>query len=83
MCETLAIHYSDAIMGSMASQITSLTIVYSKFIQSQIKETPKLRVTSLCAGKSPVTGEFQAQIASNAHNDSICWRHHLISGSRW
>ena len=26
----------------------------------------KLRVTGLCAGNSPVTGEFPAQIASNA-----------------
>ena len=30
------------------------------------KETSKLRVTGLCAGISPVTGEFPAQMASNA-----------------
>ena len=28
------------------------------------KKTPKLRVTGLCAGNSPVTGEFPAQMAS-------------------
>ena len=31
-------HYCDVIMGVMASQINSLTIVYSTFIQVQIKE---------------------------------------------
>ena len=40
------------------------------------KKTSKLRVTGLCAGNSPVTGEFPAQMASNAENDSIWWRHH-------
>ena len=35
------------------------------------KKTPKLRVTGLCAGNSPVTGEFPAQMASNAENVSI------------
>ena len=36
----------------------------------------KLRVTGLCVGNSPVTGEFPAQMASNAENVSIWWRHH-------
>ena len=40
------------------------------------KKTPKLRVTGLCAGNSPGTGEFPAQMASNAENVSISWRHH-------
>ena len=40
------------------------------------KKTSKLRVTGLCAGNSPVTGEFTAQIASDAENASIWWRHH-------
>ena len=38
----------------------------------------KLRVTGLCAGNSPVTGEFPAQMASNAEDVSIWWRHHGI-----
>ena len=33
-------------------------------------------VTGLCAGKSQVTGEFPAQMASNAEGVSISWRHH-------
>ena len=40
------------------------------------KKTPKLRVTGLCAGNSPGTGEFPAQMASYAENVSIWWRHH-------
>ena len=44
-------------MGAMASQITSLTIVDSTFIQAQIKQNIK---AGLCAGNSPVTIEFPA-----------------------
>ena len=40
------------------------------------KKTSKLRVTGLCAGNSPVTGEFPTQRASNAENVSFWWRHH-------
>ena len=40
------------------------------------KKTSKLCVTGLCAGNSPGTGEFPAQMASNAENVSIWWRHH-------
>ena len=32
------------------------------------KKISKLRVTGLCAGNSPVTGEFPTQMASNAEN---------------
>ena len=40
-------------------------------------KTSKLRVTGLCAGNSPETGEFPAQMASYAENVSIWWRHHV------
>ena len=40
------------------------------------KVTSKLRVTGLCVGNSPLTGEFPAQKDSNAENVSIWWRHH-------
>ena len=59
----------------MASQITSLTIVYSTVDSGAHKKTPKLIVTGLCAGNSPVTGEFDAQRANNAEDVSIWWRH--------
>ena len=42
------------------------------------KKTSKLRVTGLCVGNWPGTGEFPAQMASNAENVSIWWRHHVI-----
>ena len=42
------------------------------------KKTSMLRVTGLCVGNSPGTGEFLAQMASNAENISIWWRHHEI-----
>ena len=41
------------------------------------KKTSKLCVTGLCARNSQVTGEFPAQMASNAENVSIWWRHHV------
>ena len=40
------------------------------------KKTSKLRVTGLCAGNSPGTGKLPAQMASDAENVSIWWRHH-------
>ena len=45
------------------------------FVQGSKKKS-KLRVTGLCVGNSPETGEFPAQMASNAENVSIWWRHH-------
>ena len=44
------------------------------------KKTLKLRVTGFCVGNSPVTDEFPAQMASNAENGSIRWRHHVLWG---
>ena len=63
-------------MSAMASQITSVTIIYSTVFRRRSKKTSKLRVTGLCEGNSLVTGEFPAQRASNAANVSIWWRHH-------
>ena len=51
-------HYTDVKMGAIASQITSLTIVYRLF-RHRSKKT------------------FPAQIASNAENVPIWWRHHV------
>ena len=70
-------HYGDVTMGAIASQITSLTIVYSiVYSDAEQRTHQKLRVTGLCVGNSPGTGEFPAQMASNAENVSIWWRHH-------
>ena len=48
----------------------------NRLFRRRSKKTSKLRVTGLCAGNSPGTGEFPAQRASNAENFSIWWRHH-------
>ena len=78
-CPSLPQHYSDVIMGAMASQITSLSIfILNRSFRGRSKKSSKLRVTGLCAGNSPVTGEFPAQMASNAKNVSIWWCHYDI-----
>ena len=72
-------HYSDVIMGAMASQITCLTIVYSTVYSCADQRKHQSSASlGLCAGNSPVTGEFPAQMASNAQNFSIWWRHHAL-----
>ena len=48
----------------------------NRFFRRRCKKTSKLRITGLCAGISPGTGEFPTQMASNAENVSIWWRHH-------
>ena len=45
------------------------------------KKTSNLRVTGLCDGNSPVTGEFPSRRASNAQNVFIWWRHHMATVS--
>ena len=66
-------HNSDVIMSPMASQITSLTIVCSTVYS--VADQKKHQSSA-----SPVTGEFPAQMASNAENVSIWWRHHVLCG---
>ena len=48
----------------------------NRLFRRRSKKTSKLRVSGLCVGNSPGTGEFPAQMASNAENVSIWWRHH-------
>ena len=50
----------------------------NRLFRRKSKKTPKLRVTGLCAGNSPVTDEFPVQRASYAENVYIWWRHHEI-----
>ena len=49
----------------------------NRLFRHRSKKTSKLRVTGLCAGNSPGTGEFQAQRPSYAENVFIWWRHHV------
>ena len=48
----------------------------NRLFRRRSKKTSKLSVTGLCVGNSPGTGEFPVQMASNAENVSIWWRHH-------
>ena len=75
-CNAATHHYNDVIMSAMASEITSLTIVYSAVYSGadQRKHQSSASLAGLCAGNSPVTGEFPAQRASNEENVSIWWR---------
>ena len=50
--------------------------ILNRLFRRWSKTTSKPRVTGLCEGNSPVTGEFPAQRASYAENVSIWWRHH-------
>ena len=50
----------------------------NRLFRRRSKKTSKLRVTGLCVGNLPGTGEFPAQMASNAENVSIWWRHHVL-----
>ena len=76
-CSNDIVHYIDVIMTTMASQITSLTVVYSIVYsgadQTKIKAP---RHWPLC-GELTGTDEFPAQTVSNAVNVSIWWRHHV------
>ena len=52
-------------MGAIASQITSLTIVYSTIIQTQIKENIKAQRHWLCVENSPVNSPHTWQVTWN------------------
>ena len=73
----LVLHHNDVMMDVIASQITSLAIVYSTVYsgwdqREHQSSTPLAFVRGLHR-----TGEFPAQMASNAENFSIfLWRHH-------
>ena len=62
-------------MGAIASQITSLTIVYSIVYSDADQRKHQSSVSRVVTG----TGKFPAQMASNAENVSIWWRHHEYS----
>ena len=49
----------------------------TRLFRHRSKKTSNVCVIGLCAGNSPLTGEFPAERASNAEKVSICWRHHL------
>ena len=52
--------------------------LHNRLFRRRSKKTSKLHVTGICEGNSPETGEFPAQMARNAENVSIWWRHHVV-----
>ena len=67
-------------MGAIASQITSLTIVYSTVSDADQRK----HQSSASLAFVPETDEFPAQMASYAENVSIWWRHHEeVLLTRW
>ena len=63
-------------MGAMASQITSLTIVYSTVYSNADQRKHQISTSLALVREFNGTGEFSAQMTSNAENVSISWRHH-------
>ena len=53
--------------------------LFKRLFRRRSMKTPKPRVTGLCEGNSPVTGEFPTQRARNKENISFWWRHHFIA----
>ena len=81
-----ALHYSDVIMGAMAPQITSITIVcssaYSAAHQRKHQSSASL---AFLRGNHRRSVNSPKKRASNAENVSIWWRHHgrlLKTGAR-
>ena len=70
-------HYSDVVMGTVVSQITSLTIVYST-VYSGVDQR-KHQSSALLAF---MRGIHRSQRASNADNVSIWWRHQDTCGGK-
>ena len=64
--------------GSVSNHQTH-DYLLNRLFRRRSKKTSKLRVTGHCAGNSPGTGEFPAQMASNAENVSIWWCHHVMT----
>ena len=60
-----------------------LECLFNRLFRHTTKKTSKLRVTGLCEGNSPGTGDFPAQRASNAENVFIWGRHHAWKDSEW
>ena len=65
-------------MGVMASQITCLTIVYpTVYSGADQRKHQSSASLAFVRGIHRGTGEFPAQMASDAENVSIWWRHHV------
>ena len=83
IARTSAAHYTDVRMSVGVSYHQPHDCLLNCLFRRKSKKTSKLRVTGLCEGNSPLTGEFPAQMASNAENVPIWWRHHAQHWLCW
>ena len=73
-------------MSGMASQITSLTIVYSTVYpgaNQRKHQSPASQAFVRGIHQEPGTGEFPAQMTSNPETVSIWWHHNDFVSSRY
>ena len=68
-------HYDDVTWTSINLKSPTTRLFVEQLMWAHIKETSKSALLALCEGNSLVTGEFPAQMASNAEKSSIWWRH--------
>ena len=74
---TISLHWRNN-GGSGVSNHQPRDCLLNRLFRLRSMKISKLRITGLCEGNSPVTTEFPAQMASNAENVSIGWRHHVL-----
>ena len=70
------LHYIDVIMTTMASQITSLAVVYITIYSDADQRKHQSSASLAFVWEFTGAGEFPAQRASYVENVSIWWRHH-------
>ena len=82
---TICLHHLTSMRKSLQWRHNGCNIVsnhqphdcfLNRVFNRRSKKTSHLRVTGLCAGNSPATGVFPAQMARNAEDVTIWWRHH-------
>ena len=78
------IHYNDGVMGAMASEIPSLTIVYS-IVYSGVNQRKHQSSASLAFVREiqrwPVNFPYKGRV--KIKDISIWWRHHFPSWHAW
>ena len=88
ICEILRTHHSVPLQWRHNecygdSNHRRIDCLLSRLFRRRSKKTSKLRVTGLCAGNSPVIGEFPAQMASDVENVSIWWSYYDSHAPVW
>ena len=69
-----SLHYNDVIMGTIASEITSVSVIFLIVSTGTDQSSESLAFVDQWGLLG--TGEFPAQMASNAGNVPIWWHHH-------